>query len=89
MTDRTRKVISGIGGATASEWIAARVSRSDLSSQVARGELVKIRYGVYASAAAAATASTDQARAHALHVAAVAARIGGGVASHQSAAVLA
>jgi predicted transcriptional regulator of viral defense system len=71
----------------ASEWIAAGVSRSDLSRLVAVGDLVKIRRGVYASAAAA-SASPDEARAHALHVAGVIARIGGGVASHHSAAVL-
>jgi hypothetical protein len=46
---------------------------------------VKIRYGLYASATTAT--STDHARGHALHVAAVTARIGG-VASHQSAAAL-
>jgi hypothetical protein len=69
-------------------WQAAGVSRSDLTRLAAAGDLVKIRYGVYASAAEVAAASADPARAHALHVAGARSRIGGGVASHQSAALL-
>lgn len=88
MTDRTQRVIDRIRLGTASTWQAAGLSRSDFARLLAAGGLVKIRRGIYASAAEVAAASADPARAHALHVAGVIARIGGGVASHQSAAVL-
>jgi hypothetical protein len=74
--------------ATASAWQAAGVSRSEFARLVAVGDLVKIRYGLYASAVEVAAVGADPARAHALLVAGVRGRIGGGVASHQSAAVL-
>jgi hypothetical protein len=73
---------------TASAWQAAGLSRSDLARLVAVGDLVRLRYGVYACAAEFAAANADPARTHALHVAGTTGRIGGGVASHQSAAIL-
>lgn len=72
---------------TASAWRDAGISRSDLVRLVAVGDLVKIRYGLYATAAEAKAAATDPARAHALEVAGVTGR-SGGVVSHQSAAIL-
>jgi Protein of unknown function (DUF559) len=73
---------------TVSAWRDAGISRSDLSRLVAAGDLVKIRYGVYATVAEVTAAAADPARAHALLVAGAIERVGGGVASHQSAAVL-
>jgi hypothetical protein len=54
---------------------------------LAAGDLVRIRFGVLAMAEEVAAAAEDPVRAHALHVAGVIGR-SGGVASHQSAAVL-
>jgi len=71
----------------ASAWLAAGISRSDLARLVAAGELVKIRFGVYATAAEVTAAAADPARSHALNLAGVTVR-NGGVVSHQSAAVL-
>jgi hypothetical protein len=83
-----QRVINGIRVGTVSAWRDAGISRSDLARLVAVGDLVKIRLGVYAAAAEVTAAAADPARLHALHVAGVIRSIGGGVASHQSAAVL-
>jgi hypothetical protein len=86
VTDRTQKVVNGLRVGTVSAWRDAGISRSDLARQVAAGDLVKIRLGVYATAAEVAAAGSDPARLHALHVAGAIGSTGGGVASHRSAA---
>ncbi|HMD93841.1 MAG TPA: type IV toxin-antitoxin system AbiEi family antitoxin domain-containing protein [Trebonia sp.] len=80
--------LSNITIGTTATWRAAGVSESRLSTLVRNGELVKIRYGVYASAAILAEAKTDPRLHHAVEVAAATARTDRGVASHQSAAQL-
>ena len=67
-------------------WRAAGISETRLSRLVRDGELVKIRYGVYATAAMLAEAESDPRLAHAVEVAAATARTHKGVASHHSAA---
>jgi hypothetical protein len=83
-----QRVVNGLRVGTVSAWRDAGISRSDLARQVAAGDLVKIRLGVYATAAEVAAAGSDPARLHALHVAGAIGSIGGGVASHRSAATL-
>jgi hypothetical protein len=73
---------------TAAAWRAAGVSESRLATLVRSGELIKIRYGVYATAAILAEAKADPRLQHAVEVGAATARTEKGVASHQSAAQL-
>jgi hypothetical protein len=71
------------------EWRAAGLSQRRLRGLVNSGELVRIRYGVYATREILAEAETDSGLRHALEVAAVAGtRSRGVVASHESAARL-
>ncbi len=73
---------------SASAWRAAGVSRAQFAKMVAVGELVRIRYGAYATAGIVAEAAENPALSHALHVAGARCRIHGGVASHHSAALM-
>lgn len=70
---------------TVAIWRGAGVSGAQLAKLVRAGELVQIRYGIYAKASLVTAAVTDPALAHALQVAGVTARTPG-VASHHSAA---
>jgi hypothetical protein len=79
---------SNIDVGAAATWHAAGVSRAQLAKLVRTGELVPLRYGIYAKAALVAAAETDLALGHALQVAGVTARKRDGVASHHSAARL-
>lgn len=74
--------------ASASEWLAAGLSRRELARQVSSGELVRIRRGVYAKASEVAAAAADPALARALQVAGAVSGLPGAVVSHQSAAAL-
>jgi predicted transcriptional regulator of viral defense system len=74
---------------TAATWHAAGLSRAQLAWLAETGELVRVRYGVYATARILARAQGDPGLAHALQVAAArAARTHKGVASHHSAALM-
>lgn len=53
---------------TASQWVGQGVSRARLGTMVRHGELVRLRYGAYVTAAAIADAGDDAAKRHALHV---------------------
>lgn len=89
MTERNHiDTLSNIRVGAVSTWRAAGLSRKDLASLVRAGELVKIRYGVYARASLAAQAEADPCVAHALQVAAVTDRTRKEVASHHSAAMM-
>jgi hypothetical protein len=79
--------LSNITIGTTATWRAAGVSESRLAALVRTGELVKIRYGVYATASMIARAEVDPRFGHALQVFAI--RATGtrkAVASHHSAA---
>lgn len=76
------------GVASAQAWLAAGLTRRELSRQVASGELVRVRYGTYAKASLVAAAAADPVLAHALNVADAVSGLPQAVASHQSAAVL-
>jgi hypothetical protein len=79
--------LSNITIGTTATWHAAGISKKKLARLVRAGELVKIRYGVYATADVVARAQEDPGLAHALQVAAVrAAGTRKAVASHHSAA---
>jgi hypothetical protein len=79
--------LSNITIGTTATWRAAGISESRLATLVRTGELIKIRYGVYATAAILAEAKADPRLAHALHVAsATVTRTHKGAASHHSAA---
>jgi hypothetical protein len=79
--------LSKINVGTAATWRAAGLSRTHLARLAQAGELVRIRYGVYATARIVAEAQADPRLGHALQVAAVTAiRTHKGVASHHSAA---
>lgn len=78
--------LSEISIGTAATWQAAGLSGTRLAALVRAGDLVRIRYGVYATAGILATAQTDPRLGHALEVAAATARTHKGVASHHSAA---
>ena len=75
---------------TVGQWAASGVSLKRLRIMTRRGELVRLRHGVYATAAAVAAAADDKALRHALHVRAALASISaaGVVASHESAALV-
>ena len=62
--------LSNIAIGTTATWHAVGVSKSQLAALVHAGELVKIRYGVYATAAIFAKANADPRLGHALQVAA-------------------
>jgi hypothetical protein len=66
-----RRVLGRKGIATAAQWITAGISRRQLRTLVKRGDLVAVRYGVYATAWFLAMASKDPKSGHALEVAAV------------------
>ncbi len=90
VTERDRLItLSELTLGTVAQWRAAGVADARLAALVRAGQLVRLRHGVYATAAILAAAGTDPGRRHALQVAAVtAARPRGGVASHHSAAVI-
>lgn len=73
---------------TAATWRAAGLSGTQLAKLVGTGELVRVRYGVYAKASLVAAAGTEPALGHALQVAGVRGRTRAGVASHHSAALM-
>jgi predicted transcriptional regulator of viral defense system len=81
-TDPLSKVSIG----TATDWRLAGVSKQRLKTLVRAGKIVRIRYGVYATAATLAEAETDPRLRHAVVVAAAIAHTRRGVASHHSAA---
>jgi hypothetical protein len=77
------------GLATHAELAAAGYSAARIGTQLRAGTIVQISRGVYALSGLAAAASGDEAREHALAVAAAIRRLGPGVvASHQSAAII-
>ena len=78
--------LSEMAVGTAATWRAAGISETRLARLVRDGELIKIRYGVYATAAMLARAESDPCLRHAVEVAAATARTRKGVASHHSAA---
>ena len=79
--------LSKLNVGAAATWHAAGMSRAQLTQLTAAGDLVRIRYGIYATARIIERAQRDPCLAHALEVAAVtAARTHKGVASHHSAA---
>ena len=71
---------------TAATWRAAGLSETWLIALVRAGELIKVRYGVYATASFLARAETDLCLRHGLEVVAATTRTRKGVASHHSAA---
>jgi hypothetical protein len=71
---------------TAATWRAAGLSETRLIALVRAGELIKVRYGVYATANFLAGAETDPCLRHGLEVVAATTRTRKGVASHHSAA---
>lgn len=74
---------------TVRQWAARGISRPLLRSLVHSGDLVQVRYGVYATRSAVGWAGGDRVRRHLLHLLAVRAVVGPGmVASYHSAAVL-
>jgi very-short-patch-repair endonuclease len=74
---------------TAGQWVEQGVSRARLGTMVRHGELVRLRYGAYVTAAAIADAGDDAAKRHALDVRALlAVSAPGAVASHESAAII-
>lgn len=87
MTIRTQlNAVRNLDVGTAAAWHAAGLSKDQLDARVRAGDLVKIRYGGYATASAVAAAKADPRLAHALQVAVVLGRTPGGVTSHHSAA---
>jgi hypothetical protein len=82
-----KDAFSNITIGTAATWRAAGVSRPRLARLVQAGEVVRIRYGVYATASIVVRAAADPRFGHALQVAAVrAAGTRKAAASHHSAA---
>jgi very-short-patch-repair endonuclease len=74
---------------TAAEWRASGITTGQMRTLVRSGELVRLRYGVYATKRAVASAEGDPCRGHALRAAAVIAAVGRDtVASHHSAAAI-
>jgi len=74
---------------TTAEWRAAGLSSAQFRSLTRAGDLVRVRYGVYATRRAVESAAGDPRRGHALRVAVARAGVGRhAVASHQSAALL-
>jgi hypothetical protein len=80
--------LSKISVGTAAAWRAAGISERQLARLVREGELIRMRRGVYATAAILARAGNDPRLRHAVEVAAATADTGKGVASHHSAAQL-
>lgn len=71
------------------KWRAAGLSAGQMRSLLRSGDLVRMRYGVYATRAAVAWAMDDPGRRHALEVLAVTTSVGrDSVASHHSAALI-
>lgn len=74
---------------TAAHWQARGISRRQLRTLLGAGELVRLRYGEYATRQAMDWAGDNPRRRHVLHVYAAMDSVGrGAVASHQSAAVM-
>jgi hypothetical protein len=75
---------------TVEQWVISGVSLKQLRTMTRRGELVRLRHGVYVTASALAGAADDKALRHALDVRAVLASISaaGVIASHESAALV-
>jgi very-short-patch-repair endonuclease len=74
---------------TTAEWRANGVTVAQMRTLVRSGDLVRVRYGVYATKRAVISAEGSQRRAHTFQVAAVVAAVGRDtVASHQSAAAI-
>jgi predicted transcriptional regulator of viral defense system len=72
---------------TMANWRSAGMSAKQMRSLLRSGDLVRMRYGVYATRAAVAAAMDDPRRRHALEVLAVTTSVGrDSVASHHSAA---
>ena len=81
--------LSKMDVATLAGWRSAGISKAQLTTLIRRGQLVKMRHGVYATRTILAETETDPSRRHALEVAAVTtARSRKGVASHHSAALV-
>jgi very-short-patch-repair endonuclease len=80
--------LSKLDVGTAAAWRIAGVSDAKLKTLVRAGKLVRLRFGLYATASILATAETDARLRHAVEVAAVTCRTRNGVASHQSAALM-
>jgi hypothetical protein len=79
----------GSSVATSARWTELGVSRKRQQSLVKSGDLVRMRYGVYATRAAVEKAGDDPRLKHVLAVRAVTASIGeDAVASHESAALI-
>jgi predicted transcriptional regulator of viral defense system len=78
--------LSKMDVSTAAGWRAAGLSETRLTALIREGELVKVRYGVYATASFLARAETDPCLRHGLEVVAATTRTRKGVASHHSAA---
>jgi hypothetical protein len=76
--------------ATVEQWVASGVSPKRLRTMSRRGELIRLRRGVFATALAVAAAGDDKALRHALALRAVLASISAvdAVASHESAALV-
>jgi hypothetical protein len=75
---------------TVEQWVNSGVSLKRLRTMTRRGELIRVRHGVYATASALAGAADDKTLRHALDVRAVLASISVAdvVASHESAALV-
>ena len=74
---------------TTAEWRVLGITTGQMRSLVRSGDLVRVRYGVYATRRATTWAEGDKRRGHALQVAAVVAAVGrDAAASHHSAAVI-
>jgi predicted transcriptional regulator of viral defense system len=73
---------------TTAEWAKAGISSERLRTLTRRGELVRLRRGIYATAGAVAATAGDKARRHALEVRAILALAHGTVASHESATLV-
>jgi len=74
---------------TTAEWRANGLTVAQMRTLVRSGDLVRVRYGVYATKRAVMSVEGSQRRAHTLQVAAVVAAVGRDtVASHQSAATI-
>jgi len=73
---------------TTAQWAKAGISAERLQTLTQRGELVRLRRGVYATAEAVTATGDDKARRHALAARGVAALAHGAIASHESAALI-
>lgn len=74
---------------TTAKWRAAGLSADQMRSLLRSGDLIRMRYGVYATRSAVAWAMDDPRRRHALEVLAVTTSVGrDSVASHHSAALI-